>query len=270
MKKLLMWALMAGALLTGAVSCSQNNDVQVLKNCDMENFNTFLQHLDSLGKNNPNNNDEARKVWNRFYELCQDHKYEEALNYFYEQGTSANFFINFGNTDELAMFHSGIIFPMIQTFDSTNLENQLTKCLDEDIMLMEIVMTRPPRGSGYIPHYYPELFETQIRLMLQNNAPQEEIEGSFSRMISCITNSTNDTLFATYNATSLKAKLTFQSGNKEEALRIITDFKKGFLAQFAHKPEFKDTYEACHKEVDEIINSLEAQIKADAQTQEQE
>ena len=95
--------------------------------------------------------DSASIVWNHFVELCNDEKFDEAVQFYRAPGNHGWFLVHLGASSAMFLFHTDIMFPMIMScLPKEEGQKEIIKALEFDIIYTERVQSI---HNGVTLHY---------------------------------------------------------------------------------------------------------------------
>ena len=202
--------------------------------------------------------DSARETWAEFKRLCNQEKYEAALDYYLadkpnDGGSNAGDFLLFlKHSSYRFYFYSEVLLPLMREYKGAEFARkkyidllQLEKALEDTSVALQV------DGNEYIPEVYPYLIR-DLGLALTDDGRLNEALNLTDDLMNVVYQISGETLYANFVGTQYVAKLYLFLDDKENAIGTWEDFKR-FLNDKA------DDYPA--DIVKELMDQIQEQIK---------
>lgn len=176
--------------------------------------------------------DEARVTWAEFKRLCNQEKYEEALDYYFADkpngngSNSGDFLLFLKHSSPRFFFFSEVLFPMMLEYKGVEFARKkyidllkLEKALEDTSIAIQA------DGNGYIPEVYPYLIK-ELGLALTADGKLDEALELADDLINIVYQTSGETLYANFVGTQYAAKLYLYLDDKKNAIGIWEDFKR--------------------------------------------
>lgn len=203
--------------------------------------------------------DEARVTWAAFKKLCDEDKYEEALDFYLsdkpnEGGKNAgDFLVFFKHSTQRYTFLSAVLLPLMREYKGDDFalkhyidDLQLEKAMEDfSIALNE-------ENSGYIPEAYPAMV-MDLGYALLADGRMEEAQDLFGDLVNAVYGITGDALYANFLGTKYGARLYVKDGKDDFAVATWENFKD-------YLNENKSDY--TEEELTEVFGKIQEEIDA--------
>lgn len=203
--------------------------------------------------------DNARVTWAEFKRICDQEKYEEALEYYLADkpnggGPNAGDFLVFlKHSSHRFFFFSEVLLPLMHEYKGADFARekyidllQLEKAMEDTSIALQA------DGNGYIPEVYPYLIK-ELGLALTADGKLDEALDLAGDLMNVVYQVSGEALYANFVGTQYAAKLYLYLDDKENAIGTWEDFKR-FLEDTA------DDYPA--DILEETLTQIQEQMKA--------
>ena len=203
--------------------------------------------------------DEARVTWATFKKLCDEDKYEEALDFYLadkpnEVGKNAgDFLVFFKHSTQRYTFLSAVLLPLMREYkgDEYALKHYIDDLQFEKAM-EDFSIALNEENSGYVPEVYPAMV-MDLGYALLADGRMDEAQELFGDLVNAVYGITGDALYANFLGTKYGARLYLKDGKDDWAVATWENFKD-YLNE--NKADYTE------EELSEIFGKIQEEIDA--------
>lgn len=204
--------------------------------------------------------DKACKTWGKFKRLCDNEKYEDALNFYLGNDkitgkrNDGQFLIFLNHSLHRYLFFSGVLKPLMLEYKGIEFANsKYIELMSLEKELEDMTIALHAEDNGYVPEIYP-LVIGDLGSALAASGKLMEAQELFNDLIHAVYGLTGDALYSNFYGAMYSAKLFEENGYNDLAIANFEDFLEHLEG---HKDDYDDEeYNQCIKKVYSEIERL--------------
>ena len=208
-----------------------------------------------------NAHDEARTTWAEFKRLIDADKYEEALEFYLDEGddyikkNAGDFLVFLKHSTQRYVFYSDVLRRLMQEYkgDDEALEDYINN-LQLEKALEDATIDLQADNNGYVPEVYPYVIR-DLGMGLVVTGKIDEAKEMFSDLINGVYGLTGDALYANYHGTQYAALLYILDGKPDWAKATWENYKDYLEENRSDYDE--ESLEVCFKHIQEELDKLQ-------------